>query len=1014
MPAIKRPMDMYVATIEGSPPASVDYSWAYDTASGEILLNTMDPLIQYAGESLSSFIGDIAYAWTGTSGNLNGNAPIRLTGTYGSTLPDGYGGIDSGIPISGLTFENTGQPGVDATYYYRYDFKINQTALGDATFWPPYTYGSTSLTPGPLLISDIVYSFQRTVIQDRTTGPQWMLQEPLLDNAGGDTIATYGIADPTNETQISELGQLIGNMMGSNSTDIWFNVMYPGPYGALLEVLTQTWASIIREAWVNTIVIGAAGRHDWNGIIATAMTPSMKAYTTYGWTGTPPAYTAWLDDWLGTGLSPFDTPTMISYGDGPFILNTVDLTNNYWSASRYGAYWRGWPAKFPTQAGVSPAGYVNTIEVTWNFVWGTRLTMFLDGDCDFCALGMNSQLPQLYGGATDEYPFDTSSSNYPAAGIQCIAPLPELEVDALYFTFNISTSTSLVTLLPPGHFGSTGIPPDLFGMQENATANGWSKDIRLAFAYAFDYNTYISTVDAGLATHPATAIIPGLEYYDPTVTGFSLDIATATNYLKATPLWSSGMTIKLYYNTGNTARYEAAELEAEGLTAAVAGAPGHFTIQAVGLPWATYLLAMEYSQVPMFIVGWLADYPDPHDFAFPFYDSSGTYGLSEMLPSASAPYPWLSGASTPTKNVTEDQEILLGASTPDGPARAAIYSQIQKDVIAYCPGFTLDQPIGYHFQQDWVQGYYYNAMYPGPYFYNQWKWYYCPQALLSSTPSGSKSEYNCADIEYSGVVDISSVAAAAAAFGASYGPPMSSNWIYRADVTNDRIVDISDIAYIASCFGESSIPWSTVLSVSVSPGVTSLANATQTATLTATTAFATGSVTFKWYNDAGVLLATSAPTPSSGGVATDAYPFAPSALGTYSFFCNVTDSTLATAKSNTVFVFVGPQVTISSDTGMVRKWNVSTTDTVACSAVANGGTTPYTYNWYYQETSPTPRAAVAFPAAVNGASSLTFDNTVMNSTNLLDIPGSYNIYCVVTDNVGLTVTSNIVVLNVVS
>jgi hypothetical protein len=246
---------------------------------------------------------------------------------------------------------------------------------------------------------------------------------------------------------------------------------------------------------------------------------------------------------------------------------------------------------------------------------------------------------------------------------------------------------------------------------------------------------------------------------------------------------------------------------------------------------------------------------------------------------------------------------------------------------------------------------------------------------------------------------------------------MSSNWIYRADVTNDRLVDIDDIADIASCFGEVSIPWSTSLAVSVSPGVTGLANNTQTATLTATTSFATGSVTFKWYNAAtSALIVTHGPTPSSGGVATDTYNFPASPVGTYSFFCNVTDSTGTTAKSNTVLVFVGPQVTISSDTGLVRKWNVSTTDTVSCSAVANGGTPPYTYTWYYQETSPTPRAAVAFPAAVNGASSLTFDNTVMNGTNLLDIPGSYNIYCVVTDSASpaLTATSNIVVLNVVS
>jgi peptide/nickel transport system substrate-binding protein len=877
MPAIKRPMDLYDATIEGSPPQSTDYSYAYDTASGEILLNTMDTLIQYAGESTTAFIGDVAQAWTGTSGGMNGNAPIRLTGTYGETLVDGHGGIDSGIPITGLSFENDGQPGPDATYYYQYVFQINPAALSDATFWPAYG----SLAAGPLTLQDIVYSFQRTLVQDRSGGPQWMLQEPMLDNAAGNSNTIGGLASMgygytlanTTWSQVSEVGQLIANAIVANATagTITFNIMYPGAYAPFLEVLTQTWASVMRQAWITQIAITANGRPDWNGNIAAAYNSS------------EPAYTAWLSNWLGAGLSPLDTPTMITYGSGPFILTTVDLTNNYWTATRNPAYWRGWPAKFPAEAGVTPAGYVNTITVTWNFVWETRLTMFLDGDCDFCALGDNSQLPQLYTSPTaTEYPFDTSSSNYPLPGIQCIAPLPELEVDAIFYTFNINSATTLQTLCPMGTYSPTAIPPDFFGMQENATAAGWSQDIRQAFAWAFDYSTYISTVFAGLATHPATAIIPGLNYYDPTVTGYSYNIANAINLLDHDPVWNTGFTLNLYYNTGNTAEQEACQLE----QTAIESLNSHFIVNIAGIPWATYLDDMLEQEVPMFSTGSLADFPDPHDFAFSFYDSAGAYGAWQALPT----------------NWPMNSEIIAGIETPDGPARAAIYTQIQKDAINYCPSFTTDQPIGYHFQQDWVQGYYYNPMYPGPYFYNQWKWYYCPQALLSTTPSGSLSEYNTADVGYTGVVDISSVATAAAAFGSEYGPPTSSNWIYRADVTNDRIVDISDIAFIASCFGESSLPWSTQLSISVSPSITSLANVSQTATLTASTAFASGSLTYNWYTDSNnTPVGTHGPTSSP----TDTYTFAPSTNGIYTFYCTVTNTTSYTARSNPVLVLVG-------------------------------------------------------------------------------------------------------------
>jgi len=352
-----------------------------------------------------------------------------------------------------LNFENTGQPGPDATYYYRYDFKINSTALSDPTFWPATSGGlEGTFSGGALTTNDIQYSFQRSLVEDRLGGPQWMLDEPLLDNSAGLSLGLGGLAalgygytaGNVSYTQMSEVGKLISNAVQCNSTDVWFNIMYPGAYGPLMQILTQTWASIESEAWINTVAIGEFGRPDWNGQINASL-PS------------EPANTAWYNNWLGAGLSPLDTPSFIVYGSGPFIMTTIDLTNNYWSATRYVNYWRGWPASFPKEANAAPAGYVNTIEVTWNFVWGTRLTMFLDGDCDFCALGEPSQIPQLYTTQTGGlgYPFSLKppgNTNYPLPGLQALYPLPELEVDAMFFTFNINSATDLQTLGTPGSF----------------------------------------------------------------------------------------------------------------------------------------------------------------------------------------------------------------------------------------------------------------------------------------------------------------------------------------------------------------------------------------------------------------------------------------------------------------------------------------------------------------------------------------------------------------------------------
>ena len=87
-PPISRPMGMIEETIEGGSPATVDYSIAYDTASGELIQNMMDNLVIFNGEHTDQFLPSIATSWTAT--------PLGPGGT----------GIDSGLPVSGLSFES--------------------------------------------------------------------------------------------------------------------------------------------------------------------------------------------------------------------------------------------------------------------------------------------------------------------------------------------------------------------------------------------------------------------------------------------------------------------------------------------------------------------------------------------------------------------------------------------------------------------------------------------------------------------------------------------------------------------------------------------------------------------------------------------------------------------------------------------------------------------------------------------------------------------------------------------
>ena len=103
-PPIQRPMGLIEETIDGGSPATVDYSIAYDTASGEIIQNMMDTLVVFNGEHTDQFLPAIATSWTTSDWTL---APH-----------------DSGLPIAGLSFENAAnQTGTNAKYYYQVPFQ---------------------------------------------------------------------------------------------------------------------------------------------------------------------------------------------------------------------------------------------------------------------------------------------------------------------------------------------------------------------------------------------------------------------------------------------------------------------------------------------------------------------------------------------------------------------------------------------------------------------------------------------------------------------------------------------------------------------------------------------------------------------------------------------------------------------------------------------------------------------------------------------------------------------------
>jgi PKD repeat protein len=163
------------------------------------------------------------------------------------------------------------------------------------------------------------------------------------------------------------------------------------------------------------------------------------------------------------------------------------------------------------------------------------------------------------------------------------------------------------------------------------------------------------------------------------------------------------------------------------------------------------------------------------------------------------------------------------------------------------------------------------------------------------------------------------------------------------------------------------------LSVSISPP-SAVIDLGQSVSFTSTVSGGTPPYSYQWYvNNTAV-----------SGANSSSWTFTPTSAGYYNVHLNVTDSLCTKAKSNISPVTVNPPLSVSiNPTSAVIKLGQS----VLFTSTVSGGTPPYSYQWYLNET--------AVPGA--NSSSWTFTPT---ST------GYYVVFLKVTDYVSSTAVSN--------
>jgi peptide/nickel transport system substrate-binding protein len=614
----------------------------------------------------------------------------------------------------------TPDPDTGLEWAYTYYFRIRTGVQ-----WHNPAFGT--VTP-----EDVEYCFERGMVIDPNGGPQWMFYEPLLNGASRNLV--NGIEyDPENvQADAVYVGKCIDHAVESNNTHVWFNLAFPGAYAPFIQILSSPSSSIYCKAWANSL-----GRVNWDG--------------TWG------DYTGWID-YCNPPVAPFDDPVPVLMGSGPFILANLDRVSKYWDANRFTNYWRGWgsgPAPnygigWPASGGSRPAGYIDHFKVTWAYLWTTRKTMFLNGDVDYCAV------PRQYIGEMLGQP-----------NVRCMFPLPSMGVDALFYNFDIDPESPYGPINDYGVLNENGIPRDFFG---NPTYGIY---IRKAFSNCINYANLIQWAYLGEATQPATAIIPGLPYYNPAISKYTTNLTKAAELFHMWPgLWETGFRIELVYTSGDLAT----QMLCNDLTTNIQSLNPRFHVQITSATGSAYLFARNRGWLTAYVMQFLADYPDAHDFAFTFYCTDGAYASAQ-------------GYSNPTM----DALIDLGIRTSDDQARATIYSQIQQLAIDDCPSVVVAQETGRHFELSWIVGWYYNPIYKGNYVANTWKWYYTPHAQMD-TVTGPVSNNLPYDLNYDGKIDIKDASMGAKACFSRYGPPMSSRWVFRCDLNNDRKIDARDYA----------------------------------------------------------------------------------------------------------------------------------------------------------------------------------------------------------------------------
>ncbi len=495
---------------------------------------------------------------------------------------------------------------------------------------------------------DVVYSIQRVLAIHDPDGPSWILEQ-ILTNYVSYSVDSCVAPKYTSPCMISDYVSSSFSSSAAIPPNIRTVLLAAAPenrWGSTTLTANLAWAvsNSTIEKTSNTQVVVHLTRPYPAFLQAMAFTVGnivekvcVQANGGTQW-GT---HNAWLD-------------RQGDCGTGPFKLSAW-IPNQVIIMTRFDGYWR------------TPAA-LKEVHIAKANDQSTRELMLLAGDADTAAINRNHQYDVINLDGTPKYPT-----------LRILKDRPTFDV--LFFGYNQAINA--------------GATPDPLTVPASFFSN---IHVRKAFSYSFDYNSFISNVIYNGGIQLRGPIPQGMLGYNASIPLFTYDLTKAAAELQQTPYFSSGFSITLYYNAGNTVRESGCLLLKQGLEALhTSKGAGPISVTVRALDWPVYLATLRAKGLPIFFLGWAPDYADPDDYVVPFLHTGGTFPLRIGY-----------------SNTTLDGLIDAAAAQLNQTLRDKEYQDLSaRAVLDDVPYLWIYQATNFHVERAWVRGGYFNPMLSG-------------------------------------------------------------------------------------------------------------------------------------------------------------------------------------------------------------------------------------------------------------------------------------------------------------